>query len=116
MLELRILRPLSDSELKKTLIPVTNKKKYINFGARRILRPLSCTEFNSTQGDGHGLGVSHGISHTHSPRAVGKIRFLLLGLEPGVVLLLETQYFRYFLLLLKPYLVDITSNISVFSD
>ena len=33
------------------------KKKYINFGARRILRPVSCTELNFVQGDGHGLGV-----------------------------------------------------------
>ena len=45
-------------KLKKTLIPFL-KKKYINFGATLILRPLSCTEFNSIQGDGCGLGVSH---------------------------------------------------------
>ena len=34
------------------------KKKYINFGAWRILRPLSCTELNSIQGNVCGLGVS----------------------------------------------------------
>ena len=35
----------------KTLIPFF-KKKYINFGATLILRPVSCTELNSIQGDG----------------------------------------------------------------
>ena len=31
------------------------KKKYVNFGARSILRPLSCTELNSVQGNGYEL-------------------------------------------------------------
>ena len=33
------------------------KKKYVNFGARSILRPLSDSEWNSVQGNGDGLGV-----------------------------------------------------------
>ena len=46
-----------NTQSKKTLIPF-QKKKYINFGATLILRPLPCTELNSIQGDGHGLGVA----------------------------------------------------------
>ena len=41
---------------KKTLIPF-QKKKYINFGATLILRPLPCTELNSIEGDGHEKGI-----------------------------------------------------------
>ena len=43
---------------KKILWTLTRKKKYINFGARRILRPLPCTEFNSIQGNGDEMGVA----------------------------------------------------------
>ena len=34
------------------------QKKYVNFGARLILRPLSCTEWNSVQGNGYELGAT----------------------------------------------------------
>ena len=40
---------------KSTLIPVTNKKKYINFRSlHNILRPFLWRKFNSIQGDGYG--------------------------------------------------------------